>query len=198
MTTPTPLKNPAHAPCAAALVMIDFISEWRVADRAALLRQVERAVPHAVRLLLGARRAGVPVIYANDNFGQWRSDFSAVWSAAVAAGEAPARIAAAVAPEESDYRVLKPKHSAFFGTPLDLLLEHLGASTLVLCGVAGNQCVTATAIDAHMRDYTAVVVHDASASRTASLHRHAMEQLKDLGLGVVAAGSVRWTTLLKT
>jgi nicotinamidase-related amidase len=175
--------------------MIDFISEWRVPDRTSLLRQVERAVPRAVRLLQGARGAGVPVIHANDNFGQWRSDFSAVWSTAVAAGDAPARIATAIAPEEADYRVLKPKHSAFFGTPLDLLLEHLGASTLVLCGVAGNQCVTATAIDAHMRDYTPVVVHDACGSRTVALHRSAMTQWKDLGLGVVAASSVHWASL---
>lgn len=195
MTAPTPLKSPAHTACAAALLMIDFISEWRVPDRAKLLRQVERAVPQAVRLMNAARRAGVPVIYANDNFGHWRSDFSAVWSAAIAAGEAPARIATAVAPEESDYRVLKPKHSAFFGTPLDLLLEHLGVSNVVLCGVAGNQCVTATAIDAHMRDYTPIVAHDACASRTPALHRHAMEQLKDLGLGVVAASTVRWASL---
>lgn len=195
MTASTPLKSPAHPSCAVALLMIDFISEWRVPDRSRLLRHFERAIPHAVRLLHGARRNGVPVVYANDNFGQWRSDFSAVWSAAVAAGGASARVATAIAPEESDYRVLKPKHSAFFGTPLDLLLEHLGVSTVVMCGVAGNQCVTATAIDAHMRDYTPVVAHDASASRTAALHRHAMEQLKDLGLCVVAASSVRWASL---
>lgn len=177
-------------------MMIDFIGDWRIPERSRLLPQVERSIPHAVRLVRGARRARVPVIYANDNFGQWRSDFDAVWNAALAAGGAAARIATAIAPEASDYRVLKPKHSAFFGTPMDLLLQHLGVSTVVLCGVAGNQCVTATAIEAHMRDYTPIVVQDASASRTPLLHRHAMTQLADLGLSVVAAASVRWKTLL--
>ena len=195
MPQSTPLKNPQHGSCKAALLLIDFISEWNIPQRDTMLRQVEQAVPHTVRLLASARRAGVPAIYANDNFGQWRSDFGAVWTAAVAAGGAAARIAQAVAPQESDYRVLKPKHSAFFGTPLDLLLEHLGASTLVLCGVAGNQCVAATALDAHMRDYKVIVVHDASASISRTRHGHAMEQLKDLGLRVAAAAAVRWGEL---
>jgi nicotinamidase-related amidase len=196
MTAATPLRSPTDSPCAVALLLIDFIGDWCIPERAQLLPQVERAIPHAVRLLRSARRAGVPVIYANDNFGQWRSDFGAVWNAALAAGGAAAAIASAVAPQETDYRVLKPKHSAFFGTPLDLLLQHLGASTVVLCGIAGNQCVMATAIEAHMRDYMPVVAHDASASRTPALHRQAMAQLADLGLSVVAASSVRWKSLL--
>lgn len=191
-----PLKNPADGHCPVALMMIDFIGEWRIPERSRLLPQVERAIPHAVRLLRGARRAGIPVIYANDNEGQWRSDFGTVWNAALAAGGAAARIAAAVAPEASDYRVLKPKHSAFFGTPADLLLRHLRVSTLVLCGVAGNQCVAATAVDAHMRDYAPIVVRDASASRTPLLHRQSMTQLVELGIRVVTARSVRWTSLL--
>lgn len=191
-----PLKNPTDGHGPVALMMVDFFGAWRIPERARLLPQVERAIAHAVRLLRGARRAGVPVIYANDNEGQWRSDFDSAWNAALAAGGAAARIASALAPEVSDYRVLKPKHSAFFGTPMDLLLRHLGVSTVVLCGVAGNQCVAATAIDAHMRDYVPVVVRDASASRTPLLHRQSMTQLAELGIRVVTARSVRWKSLL--
>lgn len=191
-----PLKKPSHPSCRVALLVIDFISEWRVPGRASLLKRVERALPQAARLLAGARKASVPVVYANDNFGQWRSDFDRVLADAVAAGGAAARVANALAPRADDYRVLKPKHSAFFGTPLDLLLQHLGASTLVICGVAGNQCVVTTAVDAHMRDYTPIVVRDASASRTDALHNQAMGQMKDLGLRVVAAASVNWRKLI--
>lgn len=192
----SPLKKSSDAGCPVALVLVDFISEWRLPNRTTLLGQVERAVPKAARLLAGARKASVPVIYANDNFGQWRSDFDHILADALAAGGAAARIASALTPCKDDYRILKPKHSAFFGTPLDLLLQHLGASTLVLCGVAGNQCVMATAVDAHMRDYTPIVVRDASASRTAELHRHAMTQLGDLGLRVASAASVQWRRLM--
>lgn len=191
----SPLKKPSDPSCPVALVVIDFISEWRIPARTALLDRVERAVPQAARLIAGARKASVPVIFANDNFGQWRSDFDRALADAVAAGGAAERIATTLAPRADDYRVLKPKHSAFFRTPLELLLEHLGVTTVVLCGVAGNQCVMSTAFDAHMRDYVPIVVRDASASRTDALHAHAMEQLKDLGIRVMAASSVQWRKL---
>ena len=60
--------------------------------------------------------------------------------------------------------VLKPKHSAFFQTPLETLLAHLGARTLVLAGFTGDVCLLATAIDANMRDFRLVVPADTAAS----------------------------------
>ena len=70
----------------------------------------------------------MPAIYVNDNFGQWRSDFrrrSRTAPTTIVAG--PARVAAAAARPTRDYFVLKPKHSGFFGTTLDTLLENLGS-----------------------------------------------------------------------
>ena len=58
-----------------------------------------------------------------------------------------------LAPLDDDYFVLKPKHSGFFSTTLDTLLDYLKAKTLILTGVAANICVLFTAIDAHLRDY---------------------------------------------
>jgi nicotinamidase-related amidase len=194
-SAPSPLKHPSQGTCPAALLVVDFISEWKLPERDQLLPHVSRAAPCAARLIKRARTSGVPVIYANDNFGQWRSDFNAVLSVALSSTGIPGDVAKLLAPQSNDYRVLKPKHSAFFGTPLDMLLEHLGAQAVVLCGVAGNQCITATALDAHMRDYTVVVAHDACASRTRTLHDHAMAQLKDVGIRVMSAASVRWNAL---
>jgi nicotinamidase-related amidase len=194
-SAPSPLKHPSEGTCPVALLVVDFISEWKLPERDQLLPHVRRAAPLAARLTKRARTSGVPVIYANDNFGQWRSDFNAVLSAALSSTGIPASVAQLLAPQSEDYRVLKPKHSAFFGTPLDMLLDHLGAQTVVLCGVSGNQCITATALDAHMRDYTVVVTHDACASRTRTLHDHAMAQLKDVGIRVMSAASVRWSDL---
>jgi nicotinamidase-related amidase len=48
-----------------------------------------------------------------------------------------------VANQEHDYFVLKPKHSAFYQTPLDILLKHLGARRLILIGLCTNSCVVA-------------------------------------------------------
>lgn len=190
------LTHPSEETRAVALLLVDFISEWNIPERDQLLPQVNRAAHCAARLLKRARISRVPVIFANDNFGQWRSDFGAILSAALSSTGIPCRVAEMLAPRPDDYCVLKPKHSAFFGTPLDMLLDHLGVRTVVICGVAGNQCITATAVDGHMRDYTVVVVHDACASRTRTLHSHAMTQLKDMGIRVASAASIRWNALL--
>lgn len=69
-------------------------------------------------------------------------------------------------PEESDYFVLKPKHSGFFSTTLETLLRYLETQTLILTGIAGNFCVLFTANDAYMRDFKLFVPSDCTVSNT--------------------------------
>jgi len=118
------------------------------------------------------------LIYGNDNRGHWRSDFRQVVASSLQAGGPGARITKMLAPGDDDFFVLKPKHSAFFGTPLDLLLQHLRVNRLLLAGVASDQCVVATAIDARMRDYDVVVARDCVASQSIARNRRAIEHLE--------------------
>ena len=76
--------------------------------------------------------------------------------------------------------MLKPKHSGFFSTTLDVLLSYLGARTLVLTGVAGNICVLFTANDAYMRDYRLVVPADCVASETRRENQRALRMMRAL------------------
>ena len=46
----------------------------------------------------------------------------------------------ALLPEQQDYVVLKPKHSAFYATPLDTLLEYIGVKNVILAGITTNAC----------------------------------------------------------
>lgn len=169
-------EEPAAA--ATALLVIDMISEWSFDGAPPLLAQAAAIVPRIAELKARCRGAGVPVIYANDNRGQWRSDFRQVVEHALAAGGAGARIAEQLAPNEDDYFVLKPKHSAFFATPMELLLQHLEVCRLLLAGVACDQCIMATACDARMRDYEVLVPRDCVASPTAARNRRALEHLE--------------------
>jgi nicotinamidase-related amidase len=73
-------------------------------------------------------------------------------------------VARLLAPAPEDYFVLKPKSSAFFGTTLHSLLNHLEVTTLVLTGVAADVCILFTAHDAHLRDYQIIVPSDCVAS----------------------------------
>jgi len=164
--------------CAVALLLIDVINDMEFEGAEAL---VEQAVPMAHRIaeLKGrARRAGIPAVYVNDNFGRWQSDFRRVVEHVLEDGVRGEEVARILRPEEDDYFVLKPKHSAFFATTLDTLLTYLGARTLILTGVAGNICILFSANDAYMRDLNVIVPADCVASNTAEENGHALEQMR--------------------
>ena len=130
-------------------------------------------------LLERARAAGVPVIYANDNFGKWRSDFRALLEHCLDDNVRGRRVAELLRPGADDYFILKPKHSAFFATALDTLLSYLKARTLILCGLATDSCVLATAADADMRDMHVVVAEDCVAAMTTHRHERALAHLRE-------------------
>jgi nicotinamidase-related amidase len=163
--------------CAVALLLIDVINDMEFEGAEAL---VEQAVPMAHRiaeLKRRAKRAGIPAIYVNDNFGRWQSDFRRVVEHVLGDGVRGEEVARILRPEDDDYFVLKPKHSAFFATTLDTLLTYLGARTLILTGVAGNICILFSANDAYMRDLNVIVPADCVASNTAEENSHALEQM---------------------
>lgn len=130
-------------------------------------------------LLARAREAGIPVIYANDNFGKWRSDFRALLDHCLDDNVRGRKVAELLRPGADDYFILKPKHSAFFATALDTLLAYLKARTLILCGIATDSCVLATATDADMRDLHVVVAEDCVAALTAERHERALAHVRE-------------------
>ena len=160
-----------------ALLVIDMINAFDFDGAERMLRRALAAAHAVAALKARARAAGVPVVYVNDNFGRWRSDFRSILGHVLREGCAGKPIAELLRPEPDDYFVLKPKHSGFQFTTLDVLLAHLGAKTLILTGVAGNFCVLFTANDAYMRDYRLVVPRDCIASQTEGDDRYALEHM---------------------
>jgi nicotinamidase-related amidase len=158
-----------------ALLLIDWINDLEFDGGEKLLPQALRAAKAVAALRKRAKAARVPVIYCNDNFGRWRSDFRAQLDHVLEEDVRGRPIAELLAPDEEDYFVLKPKHSGFHSTTLDVLLGYLGARTLILTGIAGNFCVLFTAHDAHMHDFRLVVPRDCLASEKKTDNRHALE-----------------------
>ena len=163
----------------AALLLVDFFNIFDFPNGAAFARRVLPIARRAAALKAGAKTAGAAVVYANDHFGKWRSDFRQVVEACTRDDALGKDVGRLLLPDESDHFVVKPKHSAFFHTPLDLLLQHLGVHTVVVAGIAGDGCVVATALSAHMHDYRVRVVAAATASLTAARQRGAMRLLGD-------------------
>jgi nicotinamidase-related amidase len=150
-----------------ALLLVDVINPMDFPEADRLLRYALPAAERLAGLKQRAHRAGVPVVYANDNFGRWRSDLSAVVERCRETGCAGGPLIELLRPGAEDYFVLKPKHSAFFSTTLDTLLRYLGTRTLVIGGFAADICVLFSANDAYMRDLRIVVPSDGVASNEA-------------------------------
>ena len=145
-----------------------------------------------------ARDAGIAVIYVNDNFGKWRSDFRALLDHCRNDNVRWRELAEILAPGKSDYFVLKPKHSGFFSTTLDTLLEYLHVRTMIITGLTTDRCVLFTASDAHMRDLHIVVPEDCCAADSDQHHRDAIRMIQRvLGADVTASDSLDLTRLLE-
>jgi len=165
-----------HAPdnSETALLLIDVINDLGFPGGERLL---EHALPMAGALAAFKRRAkasGIPAIYANDNFGRWRSNFPKLVEHFLQPHIRGRPVVERLTPEDDDYFVLKPKHSAFFSTNLEILLHYLGVGTLILTGMAADICVLFTANDAYMRDFRVIVPKDCVASEDAEHNRQVL------------------------
>jgi nicotinamidase-related amidase len=161
-----------------ALLLVDVINDMDFPGCEPLVRQ---AVPMARRLAelkKQASAAGIPSIYINDNFGKWRSDFRCLVEHCTEDDVPGREVARILRPTEDDYFVLKPKHSAFFDTTLDTLLEFLETDTVILTGIAGNICVLFSANDAYMRDLQLYVPSDCTVSNTPEENDYALNQMR--------------------
>jgi nicotinamidase-related amidase len=160
------------------LLIIDMINPFTFPRAEELFPFAYDAALRICRLKQGANQAGIPVIYINDNFGTWRHDFHSLVRQCI---DEPCRgraIAELLVPSTDDYFVLKPKHSAFYATPLELLLHSLGIRRLILTGVTGDQCILYTAADAHMREYGLFIPADCIASVSAQTNEQALEHMR--------------------
>ncbi|MFL6337008.1 MAG: cysteine hydrolase family protein [Pyrinomonadaceae bacterium] len=163
-----------------ALLLIDVINDLEFESGEQLLRHARPMAERLAVLKRRAKEAGVPVIYVNDNFGKWQSDFKKILEHVLKEDVRGRPLAETLRPEEDDYFVLKPKHSGFFSTTLDILLDYLQAKTLVLTGLTGDICVLFTAHDAYMRDFNLVIPADCIASNDPRENEYTLKKMESL------------------
>jgi nicotinamidase-related amidase len=162
-----------------ALLLIDVINDFEFPRGDELFSQALPIAPNIAELKRRARAVGIPAVYINDNFGRWQSNFDQLVNHCLNDAVRGRPFVEELKPDAgSDYFVLKPKHSAFYQTPLDLLLKHFGAQRLILTGVSTNSCVLFTAADAYMRDLELIVPQDCVAACNPTEHGFAIEQMQ--------------------
>lgn len=160
--------------CGKALLLIDVINDLDFPEADDLIKFAEPMAQRIFALKKQCKEIGIPSIYVNDNFGVWRSDFKQVLEHCTKRTSRGRKISKLLEPDEDDYFVLKPKHSGFHSTTLDILLAHLHCDTLILTGIAGNICVLFTANDAYMRDFKLLIPGDCIASNTKEENDYAL------------------------
>jgi len=162
-----------------ALLIVDMVNPLDFPGAKSLLRQAVPAARRIATLRKRMKARGLPAIYVNDNFTHWRRDFTELVAICSQPDAPGAPLVEALAPARDDYLVLKPRHSAFFATPLEVLLAQLQIRHVVVTGIAGDGCVLATAADAHMRDFQVSVPSDCCASISKPRNDRALRLLRE-------------------
>eukprot|EP01113_Clastostelium_recurvatum_P011041 TRINITY_DN15564_c0_g1_i1.p1 TRINITY_DN15564_c0_g1~~TRINITY_DN15564_c0_g1_i1.p1 ORF type:complete len:262 (+),score=53.73 TRINITY_DN15564_c0_g1_i1:22-786(+) len=180
-----------------ALLIVDVINDLNFPDNEYIVKQSAVIAGKIEALSDECRRRKIPIIYCNDNWGKWQSSREEIVKHCLSEESQGKEMSKRLLPKDDDYFVLKPKHSSFFGTTLDVLLTHLNTKTLIITGVAGNICVLFTANDAYMRDFAVVVPSDCIASNTKEDDEIALDLIQKVLKGTVCPHEeIHWDAII--
>jgi nicotinamidase-related amidase len=173
------------------LLLVDFVNPLDFDGAQDLRAPALEAALATARLRARLGKRGVRCIYVNDNYGEWSTDFRSLWRTCAALQDEPGRIARTLKPGPEDFTVLKPRHSGFYATPLDLLLHDLKCKRLVITGMAADNCVFFTAMDAYLRGYSLWIPDDCVAAESDEVKQLALSHMKRVLKASVRASSGR-------
>ncbi|MGW0790555.1 isochorismatase family cysteine hydrolase [Streptomyces sp. NPDC002911] len=174
-----------------ALIVIDMINTYSYPDADILIPAAREALPRIVDLIERARDGGVPVIYVNDNFGEWRSHHGEIIETTLSGQHSD--LVEPVLPDDDSLFVVKARHSIFYETPLSYLLSQLDVDHVVLCGQVTEQCVLYSALDAHIRHLRVTVPDDAVAHIHQDLAQAALRMMeRNMNASICKAANVEF------
>jgi nicotinamidase-related amidase len=172
-----------------ALLIIDILNPFDFNHGSTLAKHTEKIVEPLLTLRSVCQKKQIPVIYINDHYNLWQADLKKIYNKCLNDLSQP--IIEPLKPGEDDYFLIKPKHSAFYGTALNTLLHALKVNTLILSGIAGNICVLFTANDAYMREFNLVVPENCIASVSEDDNQYALTMMKNvLKAEIVDSGGI--------
>jgi nicotinamidase-related amidase len=161
-----------------ALLIIDVLNPFDFEHGRTLADHTQRIVKPLQTFRSACHQQNIPVIYINDHYNLWQADFKKIYDKCLNNLSLP--VIEALKPGDEDFFLIKPKHSAFYGTALNTLLHSLKVETLILSGIAGNICVLFTANDAYMREFNLIIPRDCIASVSENDNRFALEMMKNV------------------
>jgi nicotinamidase-related amidase len=174
-----------------ALIVVDMVQTYDFEDAEKLVESVEEVVEPLTALIERAKSEAELVIYVNDNFGEWHSERGKLVEEALA-GE-HRRLVESIKPSDDALFIVKARHSIFFGTPLDYILDSEGIDDIVLTGQVTEQCILYSALDAHVRGRSTTVVRDCVAHIDPELADASLKMMeRNMSAAVVDGRDVRF------
>ncbi len=165
-------------PANTALLVIDIINPFDFKHGKTLANHTKKIVKPINSVRKYCLEHQLPVIYINDHYELWKADYKEIYKKCY--NELSDSIITPLQPMDTDFFLIKPKHSAFYGTALNTLLHHLSVKNIILTGIAGNICVLFTANDAYMREFNLFVPCDAIASVSEEDNHYALTMMKNV------------------
>lgn len=180
-----------------ALIVIDMQNGFLNPESPLCIAGARATVPTCAAVIHAARKQNIPVVFVNRAYRADGSDVEHTRRAIWAAGGRPLTpgstgpLSVENPPEfgrrDTDYEIIKPRYSAFFQTPLDLLLRRLGVKRLLLAGTTTPNCVRTTCYDAISLDYHVVVLSDCCSSNNEEIQQSNLRDMKNIGAEIITS-----------
>lgn len=174
-----------------ALVMIDMQNGFIDPSSALCVAGAEQTVPACARALARARELDIAVFHVRRKYAPDGSDVEPVRYRTWLSGGRPLCVDGddpdsldcpdLLKPADGDRVMLKPRFSAFFGTPLHSILSREGIDTVVLIGTTTPNCIRSTCYDALSLNYNVAIIEDCTSSRTPQVQAANIEDMRFIG-----------------
>ena len=175
-----------------ALIIVDMQNDFVLPKGPAEIPNSFSTVPRIKEVLSWFRSARRPVFHVIREYRADGSDIEISRRAAflagpqyVVPGTPGAEIVEALRPVSGEYRIVKPRFSAFFGTELELILRRLEVTDVAICGTQYPNCIRATAFDALSHGYLTTVITDATSAASAEVATANIRDLENIGIKCV-------------
>jgi nicotinamidase-related amidase len=174
---------------ATALLVVDMLNNYEHPEADRLAERVEDALPGVRTLLRRAEETETQIVYVNDNYGDWNSSSEEL--AKQAMDGARPDLVEPVLPIEGQSFVIKARHSTFYQTPLEYLLDQQGVGRIIFTGQVTEQCILYSALDAYVRHFDVVIPTDAVAGIYDDLGEAALQMMeRNMGAELTTAAEV--------
>ena len=173
-----------------AVLVVDMLNRYDHEDGDRLMASVRDALPAMRELVARAREEDVPVVYVNDNHGDWSACRPQLVERALQ-GRAPELVEPIAPPADVGF-VVKARHSIFYQTQLEYLLRQEEVERIVLVGQVTEQCILYSALDAYVRHFEVAVPRDAVAHIHEDLAGAALRMMeRNMSADIAAAAGCR-------